>query len=75
MQPWPVDATLWFITQQRHDGAWVVIVGMRGAPVMVGRPFDSEEAANRAVGRLWGRIQRQAHDVLIGAESPEYGPI
>lgn len=75
MQAWPVEAALWFLTQQRHDGLWVVIVGMHGAPVMMSRPFETADEAARAVGRVWGRMVRPTHEVLIGAEGPDTGPI
>lgn len=63
------------MTQQRHDGQWVVIVGMRGAPVMLGSPHSTEDDANRSIGHFWGSVQREAHIALIGPESPADGPI
>ena len=72
---WPVDATLWMMPTRRWDGRWVVTVGMRGAPVMLSAPFDSEDAANRAIARYWAATLDTAHWVLIGPNFPETGPI
>lgn len=72
---WPTDAALWFVADRRHDGRWVVIVGLRGAPIMMGRPHATKEDAERTIGRLWADLQPLAHDVLIGPTTPDIGPI
>ena len=73
LSPWPHDADLWFVASERHDGKWVVIGGLRGAPVMMGRPHATQDEAQRQVGRLWAEMQDIAQTVLIGPPSPIKG--
>lgn len=73
LSPWPHSADLWFVASERHDGQWVVICGLRGAPVMMGRPNASEAQAQAQIGQLWAAMQDIAQTVLIGPPSPIKG--
>lgn len=71
--PWGNDADLWFVVSERHDGQWVVIGGLRGAPLIMGRPHATQDEAQRQIGLLWAEMQTITQTVLIGPPSPIKG--